>query len=354
MKNIRFNYSVLLILFFFFSINLFSEDFEGGKKVSKGDRLEVSATNGNIIVNVWDKDEVYVKAKNLDAEDVKEFSFKQTGGIVSLKFKGQNSNNFSLEFSIPSYIILDFSTGGGNISIKGNLNGLVKIATGGGNITLNDIRNTLSISTGGGNIIVGTVSDKAEISTGGGEVKVESALKKLDVSTGGGNISVGSIGGKAEISSGGGNISIGNVSAGIEISTGGGNIKLDGANGNVEVTTGGGNISLKNVKGLIDATSGSGNIELSFDPPAGSYSEVTTGNGNITLFIPETAKTLVKANFLVWKYSDKNPRIHLYSDFDGVTYDTNNMEMNAELKLNGSGSTIELNVTSGEIFIKKR
>jgi hypothetical protein len=358
MKNLKTNLPVFLMLFVFFSINLFAEDFEGGKKVAKGDKLEVSATNGSIVVSTWEKDEVFIKAKNIDVDDVKDFSFKQNGKIVAVEFKGQDSENFNLEVSIPAYLILDFSTGGGNVSIKNKVNGPVEIATGGGNVSLSDVGNILSISTGGGNITVGNISDKVEISTGGGEVKIASALKNLEVSTGGGNITIGSIGGKAEISTGGGNISVGSVSSGIEISTGGGNIKLDGANGSIEVSTGGGNISLKNVKGSVDASTGSGNVELELDPIAGSFSEISTGNGKITLYVSEKANVVINANFLAGKYmeSGKNPQVHLKSDFDGVSYDLNDSkrEMNATLKLNNGGSTIELNVTSGEIFIKKK
>jgi len=346
------------MLFLFFSINLFAEDFEGGKKVASGDKLKVSTTNGNIIVSVWDKDEVFIKAKNIDVDDVKDFSFKQNGNVVSFEFKGQDSENFYMEVSIPGYLVLDFSTGGGNVSIKNKVNGPVEIATGGGNVNLNDVGNILSISTGGGNISVGNISDKVEISTGGGEVKVASALKNLEVSTGGGNISIGSIGGKAEISTGGGNISVGNVSSGIEISTGGGNIKLDGAHGRIEVSTGGGNISMKNIKGSVEASTGSGNVELELDPIAGSFSEISTGNGKITLYVSEKANVVINANFLAGKYmeSGKNPQVHFKSDFDGVSYDLNDSkrEMNATLKLNNGGSIVELNVTSGEVFIKKK
>ncbi|MCU0343043.1 MAG: DUF4097 domain-containing protein [Ignavibacterium sp.] len=358
MKTVKTNLVLFLLLFVFFSTNLFAEDFEGGKKVARGDKLEVSSTNGNIIVTVWDKDEVFIKAKNIDVDDVRDFSFKQNGNVVVFEFKGQDSENFYMEVSIPAYLILDFATGGGNVSIKDKVNGPVEIATGGGNVSLNDVANILSISTGGGNILVGNVSDKVDISTGGGEVKVASALKNLDVSTGGGNISIGSIGGKAEISTGGGNISVGNVSSGIEISTGGGNVKLDGANGSIDVSTGGGNISLKNIKGSVEVSTGSGNIELELDPIAGSFSEISTGNGKITLYLSEKANVVVNTNFLAGKYmkSGSNPQVHLKSDFDGVSYYVNDSkkEMNATLKLNDGGSTIELNVTSGEIFIKKK
>lgn len=271
---------------------------------------------------------------------MKDLTLKQNGNVVEFEFKGEDSENFYMEVSIPVYLNLDFATGGGNVSINDKVNGPVEISTGGGNVSLNDVGNTVTISTGGGNITVGNVSDKLDISTGGGEVKVASALKSLDVSTGGGNITIGSIGGKAEISTGGGNISVGNVSSGIEISTGGGNI------------------SLKNIKGSVDVSTGSGNIELELDPIAGSFSEISTGNGKITLYLSEKANIVVNANFLAGKYmkSGKNPQVHLKSDFDGVSYDVSDSkkEMNATLKLNDGGSTIELNVTSGEIFIKKK
>ena len=81
MKMLKTNLSVFLMLFVLFSTNLFAEDFEGSKKVAKGDKLEVSATNGNIIVSIWEKDEVYIKAKNKDVDDVKDICFKQNGNV---------------------------------------------------------------------------------------------------------------------------------------------------------------------------------------------------------------------------------------------------------------------------------
>ena len=358
MKSFKVYLFAVTILVFQLSVQLIAEEFQGGMKVENGDKFEISATNGNVVISVWTKDEVFVKAKNIDADDVKDFTFRQNGNVVTLKFKGQHSEKFFMEVSIPAYLNLDISTGGGNVTFKNKVNGAVEISTGGGNVMLNDIGNTLSISTGGGNISVGAVSNKVEISTGGGEVNVASAQNSLEISTGGGNIAVGSIGGKAEISTGGGNVSIGNASNGIEISTGGGNINLNGANGNVEVLTGGGNILLKNVNGFVDATTGSGNIELELNPAAGSLSEINTGNGNITIYISAKADAFIHANFLSAKYinSGNNPQVHLKSDFDPITYDVNDKkgEVNATFKLNNGASTIKLNVASGEIFIKKK
>ncbi len=355
MKNIKTNLPVFLMLFVFFSINLFAEDYEGGKKVVRGDKLEVSATNGNIIVSVWDKDEVFIKAKNIDVDDVKDVSFKQNGNVVAFEFKGQDSENFYMEVSIPAYLILDFSTGGGNVSIKNKVNGPVEISTGGGNVSLNDVGNILSISTGGGNILVGNVSDKVEISTGGGEVKVASALKNLEVSTGGGNITIGSIGGKAEISTGGGNISVGNASSGIEISTGGGNIKLDGANGSIEVSTGGGNISLKNVKGSVEANTAGGNILAEFSAPINSSIELNTASGDINIKIPADSKAYIIATVYAGKIiSDADSDKLIKSDFEAATINFDKSNLIKKFVLNGGGSNIELNTASGKIKIDKR
>lgn len=355
MKKFKFNFSVILILFIMFSINLFSEDFTGSKKVTKGDRFDVSTTNGNIVVSVWSKDEVFVKASKIDVEDVKDFKFIQTGNTVSLEFKGQNSNNFKLEISLPSYMMLDFSTGGGNITINDKINGSVDVTTGGGNVTLNDVENTLSISTGGGNVSTGTVSNQAEISTGGGEVKVTSALKKLEISTGGGNITVGSIGGKAEISTGGGSISIGNISGNTELSTGGGNINLDGAIGNVEASTGGGNITLKNISGSVEANTAGGNIYAELNPGNNSNSDLNTAGGDINLTIPADSKVNIVATVYVGnRANDPDVEKMIKSDYEPATVNKTSNTLIEKFIINGGGSLIELNTASGKIKINKK
>ena len=57
-----------------------------------------------LVVSIWEKDEVFIKAKNIDVDDLKDFSFKQNGKIVAVEFKGQDSENFYMEVSIPAYL----------------------------------------------------------------------------------------------------------------------------------------------------------------------------------------------------------------------------------------------------------
>jgi hypothetical protein len=323
--------------------------------VSKGDNLEVSVSNGNITISTWENDQAYVKAKNVNEEDLKYLKIEQKGNKVIVEFKGKDSDNFYLEIAIPSQFNLDLSTGGGNISVKENINGKVELATGGGNIELNDVGDKLSVSTGGGNILVGKVEGETELSTGGGNISVKDVKSKLEVSTGGGNISIGNIGGNGEVSTAGGNISVGKVSGSAKLSTAGGNISIDGATGKVEANTAGGNISLENISGSIEANTAGGNIYADLIPSSNSKSEFNTAGGDISLTLPADAKVNIEATVYVGNHaSDPDVEKMIKSDFEPTTVDINNKNLIKKFMLNGGGSMIELNTASGKIKINKK
>jgi len=319
--------------------------------VSKGDKLEVSVSHGNIKVSTWEKDQAYIKAINIDSDDLAVLKIEQIGNKILVEFKGQDSDDFYLEVSIPSQLNLDLSTGGGNISIKGNINGMVELATGGGNIDVNDVVDKLSVSTGGGNISVGNVGGETELSTGGGNISVKEVKSKIEISTGGGNISLGNIG----VSTAGGNISVGKVSGSAELNTAGGNISLDGASGKVEVNTAGGNLNLKNISGSIEANTAGGNIYADLVPSSNSHSEFNTAGGDINLVLPSDAKVNIEATVYVGKHAgDPDVEKMIKSDFEPTTVDINGKNLIKRFVLNGGGSMIELNTASGKIKINKK
>ncbi len=323
--------------------------------VSKGDNLEVGVSNGNITISTWGKDQVYIKAIDVEDDDLKYLKIEQQGNRVIVEFKGKDSDDFYLEVSIPSQFNLDLSSGGGNITIKDNINGKVELATGGGNININDVTNMLSASTGGGNISVGSVSGETELSTGGGNIDVKDVKNKIDISTGGGNISIGNIGGNAEVSTAGGNISVGKVSGSAELNTAGGNINLDGAAGKVEVNTAGGNISLKNISGSVDANTAGGNIYADLITSSNSKSEFNTAGGDINLVIPSDSKVDIVATVYVGKHAnDPDVEKMIKSDFEPTTVDINNKNLIKKFVLNGGGSKIDLNTAGGKIKINKK
>jgi hypothetical protein len=345
----------LFFILFGFLVFANASDKEKTFNVSKGDKLEVSISNGNISISTWDKDQAYIKARNINSDDLNNLKIEQQGNKVVVEFKGQDSDDFYVEISIPSKFNLDLSTGGGNISVNGNINGKVESSTGGGNIDLNDVGDKLSVSTGGGNISVGNVNGESEISTGGGNISVGDVKSKAEVSTGGGNILIGNIGGNGEVSTAGGNISVGKVSGSAELSTAGGNINLDGATGKVEVSTAGGNISLKNISGSIEANTAGGNINADLSPASNSTSEFNTAGGDIYLSVPSDAKANIVATVYVGQHiSEPDVEKMIKSDFEPATVDISNKNLIKKFTLNGGGAMIELNTASGKIKINKK
>jgi hypothetical protein len=349
-------------------------DREVSFNVQKGDLLEINIKHGNIVTSTWDKNEVKIIAKNIDEDEVKLFTAEQKSGRVEVKFKGEDSDNFNLELTIPADLIIDYKTGGGNVTIKDDLRNKVTISTAGGNITskiiggeaditsaggnikLADINNNASISTAGGDIQVGSINGKAEITTAGGNIKVGSVNSTAEISTAGGNVNVGAVGGSAEISTAGGNVNVSTVSGDAEISTGGGNIKLDGATGNVKANTGGGNIELKNIKGSIEANTGAGNISAELIPDGVNNSQLNSGVGSITIYIPESAKTTIVATASDFKWGESaKDSDSIKSEFESynVSQIRKGNTFESIYELNGGGSRIELNVGMGNINIKK-
>lgn len=366
-----------LIFFVFTSSSLlsgFPVDKEASFKVQKGDFLVVSIMQGNITVSTWDKGEIKIIARNIDEDETNLFTTVQKSSKVEIRFKGEDSNNFLLEITMPADLNIDFSTGGGNITINNDLNGKTGISSGGGNIFTKGINGKADITTGGGNINIGDINDdadvssaggdlqigsvngKADISTAGGNIKVGSVNSSADISTAGGNINVGTVGGHADISTAGGNINVGTISGSASVSSAGGNINLDGATGKVEASTGAGNINLKNIKGSIEANTGAGNITAELFPDGKNKSELNSGVGNITLFVPESANATIVATVssMGWGMPDKEDD-HITSDFTQSKLDKNKeeRELEATYVLNGGGSRIEVNVAMGEIIIKK-
>ena len=376
MKNLKIQSMLLTISLLLISAasQLLAVDKDANFNVQKGDILTVNIKQGNILVSTSDKNEVKVHATSIDQDEVSLLTMEQKSGGVEIKFEGEDSDNFNLELTVPSYLELDFNTGGGNITVNNDLKskasfktgggnittknilGATDIATGGGNIKIQDIGGDADIRTAGGDINVGVVNGKADISTAGGNIKVESVKNTADISTAGGNVNVGNIDGNADVATAGGNVTVGTVAGTADISTAGGNIDLTGATGKVEVSSGAGNINLKNIKGSIEANTGAGNIVAELIPDGKNKSELNAGVGDITLYIPESSKATIVATTsdFKWKDSEKGSD-NIKSEFESSNLSQNRKgnKFESVYKLNGGGSDIELNVGLGDINIKK-
>ena len=96
-----FVYTGLFVILSGFAALITATDKDKTFNVSKGDNLEVGISNGNITISTWDKDQVYVKAVNVDEDDLKYLKIEQQGSKVIVEFKGEDSDDFYLEVSIP-------------------------------------------------------------------------------------------------------------------------------------------------------------------------------------------------------------------------------------------------------------
>ncbi|HEY6625650.1 MAG TPA: hypothetical protein VIZ21_01730, partial [Ignavibacteriaceae bacterium] len=139
---------MILCLIIFTSLNFtLAADKETSFIVQKGDVLNVEIKQGNINVSTWDKSEVKISAKNIDDDELSLYTAEQKSGRVEVKFKGEDSDNFNLELTIPDDLIIDFKTGGGNVTINDDLRSKVTIASAGGNITAKIIGGEADITT---------------------------------------------------------------------------------------------------------------------------------------------------------------------------------------------------------------
>lgn len=375
MKKISIQMLFVFMALLFVSTIVYADDVEKTLKVNKQHTLDVAVNHGNINIFTWSKDEVKIHAKNVDSDELGNLIIEQKGSVVSVEFKGRDSERFNLDIWMPSQFNLNTATGGGNIKINDNISGKVSISSAGGNITTSKINGTVELSTAGGNINCNDIDGNIEASSGGGDVRLTGVTGLVDVSTAGGNITVGKagksadlstaggninisdIGGNADISTAGGNISVGYVNGTADVSTGGGNINVMGSKGMIVVSTGGGNVNLINIAGGVDATTGAGKINVELTSDFNKNSTVSTGAGDIVLTVPVNTKATIIATVTA-AFIDKGDKgyIHIKSDFDGLKYnvDDTRREVVATLKLNGGGPRIELETNLGKIEIKKK
>jgi len=340
--------------------------------VSPGGTLEVHLASGNIRIGGWDRNEVLVQTPDFSEEQQDQLRISRSGTTLRIEYWGGGSHDgdVTIRVSVPAKFNVSAETGGGNIEIRGPLNGeiagataggevrlvslggTVRMSTSGGDIDAGDIEGTLELSSMGGEIHTGTVSGKTEISTGGGDVEVERAKNDLDISTAGGNIRVGDVGGTLSAFTAGGDIEIRKTTGHISLNTAGGSVSVGSAPKGITVRTAGGDLALRNIGGMIEAKTGGGNIEVSFAPGTLKESRISTGAGDIRLLIPPGLKATVKVEIRGSGYSDQQDDQVIQSDFkvESRTWDDRTGAFRATIQLNGGGEDVV--VVTGEGLVR--
>lgn len=354
-------------------------DDEGRTKsfnVAKGGTLEVTVDGGDIRISVWEKNEVYVKAEGIYDEDLDHLKMTQSGNDVRVELRNRwgSHGHARFDITVPSQYNANLHTAGGDIELRGTLNGTVKGSTSGGNVTLGnitggkvdmstsggdmrtgDIQADVTLHTSGGNIELGSVGGEVNVSTSGGDIDVKSVGKSLKANTSGGNIDIGDVGGEAKVSTSGGDIKVRKVSGSASLNTSGGNIELGSASGYVKAHTSGGNLNLENITGSIDGSTSGGDVVAELRPSGKGKSKLSSSGGEITLSIPENAQATIEATIRIQGWGSLRKEYKVRSDFKADSYeqDKDNYDIRAIYKLNGGGELIELKTVNSDITIKK-
>lgn len=364
-----------LILTAFFVVGItqtgMSQDrFTKNFSVKKGDNLSVKVT-GDVKVESWSKDEVYVEVLGLSKSDFEDLKVYQDGNTVSVQLKDNDGANFLIK--TPEQFNHEVKTSGGDITFMGKfigsingstaggdivvetVKGNVSMTTAGGDIKTGDIDGDLKLTTAGGDIHVGTVSGEGKFATSGGDIVVAGANKSLKVSTSGGDIKIGKVNGDLSSATSGGDIEVGNVAGTAKLNTSGGDIKLLGAKGSASVNTSGGDIKLDNIYGALNANTSGGDVYAELTPDGSDDSKLSSSGGNITLLIPENAKATIEAVIKVHSRKDLKEKYKIASEFkfDSYNVDEDEKEIRGIINLNGGGKTIKLTTSNSKIEIKK-
>ncbi|MEK9138412.1 MAG: DUF4097 family beta strand repeat-containing protein [Bacteroidota bacterium] len=347
--------------------------------VSKGGNLEVTVDGGDIRINVWEKNEVLVQVEGIDEEDLDRLKMNQRGNTVRVEFRRHggwwSDGHMRFDVTVPSEFNAELRTSGGDIDVRGSLNGTIKGATSGGNVTLGnlkggkvdlstsggdmrtgDIQGDVTLRTSGGDIELGKVGGEVSVSTSGGDIRVESVGKKLKASTSGGNIDVGDVGGEARVSTSGGDIKVRKVSGSASLSTSGGDIQLESASGEVKAHTSGGDVRLEDITGSVEAATSGGTVDAELKPTGKGKSRLTSSGGEITLYIPENAKATIEATIRIQgRWKSRKGEYKVRSDFKAESYEQNedDEEIRAKYVLNGGGEDIRLETVNSDIKILK-
>ncbi len=343
---------------------------------NKGGTLNVNVNPGTIIIIPWDKDEVLIKAKGIDEDELENLEMSSAKNSVTVNFEADwGDSEAEFYINVPTKYNLQLVSSGGEIVVRGNIEGDINIKTAGGEITTKNIKGNIVANTAGGEIKIGDIEGSININTqggdinigfakgnlvkavtAGGDIKLTNASGGAKLKTSGGDIVVGDLGGQSEIFTSGGNIRIGNVNGGIKMETSGGDIKLKSAKGVVSARTSGGNLIFDKVIGSISAKTSAGDISIYLEPSANSDNLLSTSAGNIELKLPSSAKADIDAivrihGSLKYRRAEDN----ISSDFQAKTKveDDNENELRATYKVNGGGSRIILRTSESNIRIKK-
>jgi DUF4097 and DUF4098 domain-containing protein YvlB len=338
-------------------------DFKATFNVTPGGTLNLNSDYGEVVVKVWNKNEVLVLGEGVSEEGTSNFTADQRGNSVYIVFTNSVKWGDYIKFviTVPSHFNLNLSTAAGEITILDQITGNHVLFTAGGDIRGKNINGGMNASTSGGDIVFGNVLGECTLKTAGGDIQVKDVKGKANFLTSGGNIVCGNFAESATLGTAGGDILVRNVAGGANFKTAGGNIKVASLQGSSVLTTAAiGKINAKTSAGEVliglvhsDAIikTSAGEVEIGVAATNTGKINIQNSSGDVEIRIPPTLKSTIKGTVTSFDWGDLVGD-EIKSDYL-VASKKSGGKVNFSCVLNGGGGIIDINVSMGELRIKK-
>ncbi|MBZ5635540.1 MAG: hypothetical protein LAO55_20640 [Acidobacteriia bacterium] len=337
---------------------------------SIGDSFPIGAqplqvnTRGNVTVRRAAGDQVtyrvrqQVRAANEDQArtllggGAKQLSSQRGRVVLDLQPISARIVKTDIEIGVPaqvSTVIVQNDLGGINVA---DFDGAVQLSTGGGDIQLGKIGGTVQCYSGAGEVIIERAGGAINCTTVGGNMAVRDAGGPVALANQmGGNIRVDKAAGDVRAHSAQGMIEVGQAGGAVFADTRGGFIQVGSARG-VQAESAAGTVRVKNDAGPMTLAAMAGNIlaEL-LSGTRMQDSSLVAGSGDITVLIPSNLAVSVMAR----NSTGGTPRI--VSDFPEIRVTPAKFfqaPMMGQGAINGGGPVLNLNTSSGVIYLRRK
>src|SRR5262245_40056626 len=221
--------------------------------VPKGTKLDVNNFAGEVLVKVWDKDQVRVQVNHSDRETVDVKQVEQTLIVRSRSTRGGPSRSLDYTITIPNWMAVNVR----GTYVDATLEGA------GGDVTIDTTHGDINVRGGSGFVSLKTVQ---------GEVSLEKAKGKIEIRAVNESVRLADINGDLSAESTNGSIILDRIDSGnVDLYTVNGNISYDGP--------------IKD-KGLYRLTTHNGMIAMAMPERASAVLTVRTYNGGFRSSFP--------------------------------------------------------------------
>ncbi len=304
--------------------------------------LEAKTTGGNISVKGGNaseaKVEVYVSSENgrrthLSKDEIQkrldedyDLTIKMDGNKLSVIAREKSRlTNWNHTLSISFYIFVPQN-------ISSNMN------TSGGNISLSGLSGEQEFGTSGGNLEIRQVNGKLTGHTSGGNIEISGSKDIIDLTTSGGNINASHCTGNIKLHTSGGNVGLHVLDGSIKALTSGGNVDADKVSGDLIAQTSGGNLVLQALSCSLEATTSGGDADVEI-LELRKYVKINNSSGTVNVKLPS-------GKGLNLDITGDEISTDAMNNFSGTK-----KEHSLVGKLNGGGTPVEIDASSGRINI---